>query len=96
VTVSFLKLIKEAILMAQLTNFPADTSFRWKQLYGSAIIKIEATGLKERIAEARCAILDRAEEILTRPSCDEHRGINDALRTLRLLEEAAVTAKTAA
>jgi hypothetical protein len=82
--------------MIQSTNSTAGTSFRWKQLYGSAIMKLDATQLTQRIAEARGAILDRAEEILTRPSCDEHRAINDALRTLRLLEEAAAAGENAA
>jgi hypothetical protein len=31
--------------------------------------------LPGRILDARHAILDRAEEILTRPSCDEHRAL---------------------
>jgi hypothetical protein len=41
----------------------------------------------ERIAEARHAILDRAEEILTNPSTDERAALNHALRTLQLLDE---------
>ena len=81
--------------MVQSTNSLAYTSFGWKQLYGSAITKLDPAELKQRIAEARSAMLDRAEEILTCPACDEHRALNDALRRLRLLEEAAESGKTA-
>ena len=35
-----------------------------------------------RIAEARRAILDRAEETLTYPSSDENRALNNALHAL--------------
>jgi hypothetical protein len=95
VTVSFLNR-KEVLFMVQSTDSPAGTSFRWKQLYGSAITKLDPAELTHRIAEARGAILDRAEEILTCPACDEHRALNDALRRLRLLEEAAESGKIAA
>jgi hypothetical protein len=54
------------------------------------------TQLPGRIVEARHAILDRAEETLTRPSCDEHRALNAALRALRLLEEVVIRANRAA
>ena len=60
---------------------------RWSQLYECAIRKPDNTKLHERVAEARHAILDRAEEILTRPSCDEHHALIAALRALRLLKE---------
>jgi hypothetical protein len=43
----------------------------------------------ERISEARCAIYDRAEEILTSSSDEERRSLTSALRTLRILEEVA-------
>jgi hypothetical protein len=42
--------------------------------------------LSERIADARRAILDRADEVLLHPSSDEWRPLNHALRTLHLLE----------
>ena len=47
-------------------------------------------------ADARNAIRDRAEEILEQPSCDEGRALNHALRTLKLLEEAAIRERKAA
>ncbi|MGA8620989.1 MAG: hypothetical protein WB660_20990 [Candidatus Sulfotelmatobacter sp.] len=39
----------------------------WKQLYQYAILKPDFTKLLQRIAEARHAILDRAEEMMTNP-----------------------------
>ena len=65
-------------------------SNKWKELYQRAILELDHTRLPGRIVEARHAILDRAEDILTRPSCDEHRALNAALRALRLLEEVVV------
>ena len=60
---------------------------KWRQLYECAILELDPNKLLGRITEARHAILDRAEEILTRPSCDEHHALIAALRALRLLEE---------
>jgi hypothetical protein len=60
---------------------------KWRQLYECAILELDPSKLRGRITEARHAILDRAEEILTRPSCDEHQALIAALRALRLLEE---------
>jgi hypothetical protein len=68
----------------------------WKQLYESAILEIDNARLPKRIAEARCAILDRAEEILTAPTSDERNALNDALRTLRLLDEVAARERSSA
>jgi len=80
---------------------PGNSTFRgpcrtWKQLYECAILELNPTILRERIAIARTAILDRAEDVLTGPPNDEHRALNDALRTLRLLEEVAAQENTAA
>ena len=60
---------------------------KWRQLYECAILELDPSKLLGCITEARHAILDRAEEILTRPSCDEHHALIAALRALRLLEE---------
>jgi hypothetical protein len=59
---------------------------KWREPYERAILELDNTKLPGRIVKARHAILDRAEETLTRPSCDEHRALNAALRALRLLE----------
>ena len=78
-------------------TFPSGGSAsRWRQLYECAILELDHSKLPGRITEARHAILDRAEEILTRRSCDEHQALNTALRALRLLEEVVVNQNPAA
>ena len=69
---------------------------KWREIYERAILELDSTKLPGRIVEARHAILDRAEEILTRPSCGEHHALNAALRALRLLEEVVVRESGAA
>jgi hypothetical protein len=71
-------------------------SARWKQLYEGAILEVDDTRLPNRIAEARSAILDRAEEILTDPPSDERHALNNALRTLRLLDDVAARERSSA
>ena len=75
--------------------FPKRTE-HWKAVYEGAISDAEYSVSLDRIADARAAILDRAEEILTQPSTDERRALNHALRTLRLLEETAIREHKAA
>jgi hypothetical protein len=72
--------------------FPAR---RWHELYHAAIIELDSARLPGRIAEARQAILDRAREILTISSRDEQYFLNDALRSLLLLEAVAEREKRA-
>ena len=74
------------------------TSFAssWKQSYQRAILELDSNQLLARIADARHAIFDRAEEILTKPSGGENHELHHALRSLRLLEEVAVRERTAA
>ena len=74
-------------------NLPAGTR---QQIYECAIVELDHAQLRGRILDARHAILDRAEEILTRPSCDEQRALNTAFRTLRTLEEVMAEEKSAA
>jgi hypothetical protein len=69
---------------------------KWRELYECALLELDPSKLLGRIVEARHAIRDRAEEILTRPSCDEHHALNAALRALRLLEEVVVRENPAA
>jgi len=57
--------------LASFKTLPAGT---WEQLYECAIVELDHAQLPGRILDARHAILDRAEEILTRPSGDEHRA----------------------
>ena len=73
-----------------------NASSKWRQLYDCVVLGPDRAKLPERIAEARSAIFDRAEEILTHSSVDEHRTLNRALRVLRLLEEAVAREKAAA
>jgi len=68
----------------------------WKKLYETAILEIDNTRLPKRIAEARRAILDRAEEIQTKPPSDERNALNSALRTLRILDEVAARERSPA
>jgi hypothetical protein len=59
---------------------------QWKKPYEAAILELDPTKLQQRINEAHRAILDRAEELLTRgPSEGEQQALNNALRNLRIL-----------
>ena len=69
---------------------------RWRVACQIAFLEADRTRLPERIAEARMAIFDRAEEMLTQPSSPEHRALNNALHTLRALEEQIIKEKPAA
>jgi hypothetical protein len=85
--------------MAQLNNLiPIGTSLSsaWKELYEGAMLELDSRKLPERIAAAQRAIVDRAEEIVTDQSDDEHYALNDALRALQLLERVAARAKPTA
>ena len=78
------------------SDFPPERTDRWKSVYEGAISDSEHSISLNRIADARNAIFDRAEEILTHPSTEERRALSHALRTLRLLEEAATRERKAA
>ena len=89
--------------MAQANPFPSHSPSRsdvaasgaqWKRLYESALLELNPQRLPVAITLARCAIFDRAEEIMTNPATDEHVALNSALRILRTLEE--MVAKEAA
>jgi hypothetical protein len=56
----------------------------WHGLYESAMLKLDDTKMLTRIAQARTAILDRAEDILTNSSGQERRASNEALQALRV------------
>lgn len=80
------------------TALPAATpsSPTWQQLYQRATVELDHTKLPERITDARHAILNRAEEILAFPPGSEHRALNNAFETLRMLEEVAARERLAA
>ena len=83
--------------MAQFSNaLPRDSSSAWKQAYECAILELDGNQLPSRVAEIRCAIPDRAEEILTCSSLAEHRALNNALHTCGYFEEAAARERPAA
>jgi hypothetical protein len=85
--------------VAQLDNLiPIGTSFSstWKHLYECAMLEFDKNKLPERIAAAHRAIVERAEEIITNQSTDEHYALNDALRALQLLEQIAAREKPTA
>jgi hypothetical protein len=56
----------------------------WHGLYESAMPELDDTKMLTRIAQARTAILDRAEDILTNSSGQEGRASNEALQALRV------------
>jgi len=70
------------------------STLAWQHLYEAAMLEVDDGLLPARIADARRAMHDRIEEVLTNPSSDEHRALGDALRTLRILEEVATREKT--
>ena len=80
-------------LIFSTVPFPSGASSRsiWEKLYERAILELDYAKVPERIAEARHAMNDRAEEILTESSSNERGALNKALRYLGLLEE--VTAR---
>jgi hypothetical protein len=79
--------------MFSTVPFPSGASSRsiWEKLYERAILELDYAKVPERIAEARQAMHDRAEEVLTESSSNERGALSKALRNLGLLEE--VTAR---
>jgi len=62
-----------------------------RELYERAILELDNAKVPDRIAEARHAMHNRAEEILTDSSSSERHALHDAFRNLDLLQE--VTAR---
>jgi hypothetical protein len=81
--------------LMSIPQFSANTlpHSEWKSLYQRAILESDDASIPERIAAARHAMHDRAEEILTDSSSSERQALNGALRNLDLLLK--VTAKVA-
>jgi hypothetical protein len=81
------------------SSFPADgaaSSAKWYELYRSAMLELNDAEVPQRIREARRAIFDRAEEILTKSQTDEQRSLSDALQILSVLEKTLTKKKPAA
>jgi len=74
----------------------AAPSPKWHAFYNAALLELDNSKMSQRIHEARHAILDRAEEILTSSPSDERGALNDALQALRVLEQAFAREKPAA
>ena len=77
-------------------DFPPSRSTEWQSLYERVVSDSEYSMNFDRIADARNAIFDRAEELLDRGSSEEQSAMNRALRTLRLLEESGLRRSDAA
>ena len=82
--------------MAQFSSALPPHAPAWKQLYECAILELDKNKLPSRIAEARRAMYERLQEILTCSSVAEHRALNNALSSLRILEEVSSRENSAA
>jgi hypothetical protein len=60
----------------------------WTELYKLALTELDPTKLRQRVVDARNAILDRVEETQTKPSpYQERQQLNDALNGLRVIQQ---------
>lgn len=61
----------------------------WMELYKSALVELEHAKMAGRIGAARVEIVARIEKLRSIPGLhsDEHHAIDDAVRSLRFLEE---------
>lgn len=57
----------------------------WRELYRAAVLEVDHAKLKQRISDARLAIIDRIEATLARPRSPEHQEMYDALNGLHVL-----------
>jgi len=79
--------------MLQSRSFPSTSTNQWYQLYQSAMLELDDSKLPLRIAEARRAIYDRAEKVLTTSTEGERRELRDAIHALNVLERVATKQK---
>ena len=68
---------------------------QWFELYQHAVVEIDDGKLQQRIGEARHAIYDRVDGIVSDP-IDELSVLGDALHVLKVLEEISAKRKPAA
>jgi hypothetical protein len=78
------------------TDLPLNNSAQWKQLYEAALLEVDKGKMPDRITEARRAMHDRAEEILSSASLAEHRALHNALHCLQILEAVTTRERPAA
>ena len=72
-----------------MTDIIRDDAPQWRQLCQIAYFELEPVTLLQRVAEARSAVLDRIEDILSRPITCEQDELRNALKTLNILQELA-------
>jgi hypothetical protein len=59
----------------------------WKHLYQTALSETDPGKITERIVDARNAVLDRIEDLLSCSSCAERQALSDAFRVLGRLQD---------
>jgi len=82
--------------IARRVSGGASQNGEWHELYQAAMLELDNDKMSQRIFDARHAILDRAEEIITGSPGDERSALNDALQALGILEQVAAKEKRAA
>ena len=89
--IQFNKALCNGPLLSKALPCATPSGATWEQLYQWAIVEIDHARVQGRITDAR-----HTEEILTLPPGNEQRALNNALKTLRLLEEVAARERPAA
>jgi hypothetical protein len=72
-----------------MTDLIRDNATHWRQLCQTAYFELEPGTLLRCVLEARSAVLDRIEDILSRPITREQDELRNALKTLSTLQELA-------
>jgi hypothetical protein len=72
-----------------MSNTNDATHPEWRQLCQAAFFELDPVKLLERIADARSAVLDQIEDVLSKPINSEQSALRNALETLSTLRELA-------
>ena len=72
-----------------MSNINDATHPEWRQLCQAAFFELDPVKLLDRIAEARSAVLDQIEDVLSKPINSEQSALRNALDTLSTLRELA-------
>lgn len=72
-----------------MTDIIRNETTQWRQLCQIAYFELEPVTLLQRVVEARSAVLDRIEDVLSRPITFEQDELRNALKTLSILQELA-------
>ena len=70
-----------------MSNTNDATHPEWRQLCQAAFFELDPVKLLERIADARSAVLDQMEDVLSKPINNEQSALRTALETLSTLRE---------